>query len=382
MGLHRRVHHSGRSSRASSYTYKTWICTKWASALSREHHCSINFVSTHVLKTDAQPIEDDINLNNELSQFWELEHIGIQKQEPSVYDKFLQDIKFVDNRYQISLPFKDSDNMILPDNFSMSLKRLKTEVQRLESYKTDILKEYHSVICEQLEQGIVEHVDVAELKEPGTVHYLPHREVLRTDRATTKLRVVYDGSSKQPGELSLNDVLCSGPNLLPHLFDLLLRFRLHKVALTADIERAFLNISVNPNERDLLRFLWFNSIESDDSEIVVLRFTRLVFGLISSPFALGATVRHHLSKYENFDKEFVAEVIRSLYVDDFASGSHSIDSAFVLYQKLKKVFNEGNFNMRKWLSNDPELMNLIEKAETKAVIVGQLEPKLSEILQE
>ena len=272
--------------------------------------------------------------------------------------------------------------MILPDNFSMSLKRLKTLVQRLKSYKTDILKEYHSVICEQLEQGIVEHVDVAELKEPGTVHYLPHREVLRTDRTTIKLKVVYDSSSKQPAELSLNDVLCAGPNLLPHLFDLLLRFRLHKVALTADTEHAFLNISVNPNERDFLRFLWFNSIESDDPEIVVLIFTRLVFGLISSPFALGATVRHHLSKYENFDKESVAEVIRSLYVDDFvddfASGSHSVDSAFVLYQKLKKVFSEGNFNMRKWLLNDPELMNLIEKAETKTVTVGQSEPKLSE----
>ena len=346
--------------------------------LSGPVHCqgnnqfSINFVSTHVLKTDAQPIEDAINLNNELSRFLELKHIGIQKQEPSVHDKFLQDIKFVDNRYQISLPFKDSGNTILPDNFSMSLKRLKIQVQRLKSYKTDILKEYNSVICEQLEQGIVEHVDVAELKERGTLHYLPLREVLRTDRATTKLKVVYDGSSKQPGELSLNDILCAGPNLISHLFDLLLRVRLHKVALTADIERAFLNISVSPNERDLLRFLWFSSIESDDPEIAVLRFTRLVFGLISSPFALGATVRHLLSKYGNFDKEFVAEVIRSLYVDDFASGSQSIDSAFVLYQKLKKVFSEGNFNMRKWLSNDPELMNLIEKAETKlSLLVSQ-----------
>ena len=82
--------------------------------------------------------------------------------------------------------------MILPDNFSMSLKRLKTQVQRLKGYKTNILKEYHTVICEQLEhgiveQGIVEHVDIVELKEPRTVHYLPHREVLRTDRATTKL---------------------------------------------------------------------------------------------------------------------------------------------------------------------------------------------------
>ena len=134
-------------------------------------------------------------LNNELSWFWELEHIGIQKQEPGVYDKFVQEIKFVDNRYQISLPFKDSDNMILPNNFSLNLKRLKTQVQRLKSYKTDIFKEYHSVICEQLEQGVVAHVHVAELKEPcrNCSDHLPHRKVLRTDRATTKLRAVYDG---------------------------------------------------------------------------------------------------------------------------------------------------------------------------------------------
>ena len=110
------------------------------------------------------------------------------------------------------------------------------------------------------------------------------------------------------------------------------------MALTGDIERSFLNISVNPNERDLLRFLWCNSIESDDPEIVVLRFIRLVLGLISSPFALGATVRHHLSKYENFDKEFVAEVIRSLYVDDFASESYSVDSAFVLFPEVEERF--------------------------------------------
>ena len=68
--------------------------TELGHVLSGPVHCqgnnqfSINFVSTHVLKTDAQPIEDDINLNNELSRFWELEHIGIQKQKPSVYDKF------------------------------------------------------------------------------------------------------------------------------------------------------------------------------------------------------------------------------------------------------------------------------------------------------
>ena len=46
----------------------------------------------------------------------------------------------------------------------------------------------------------------------------------------------------------------------------------------------------------MLRFFWIDSIESDDLCIVVYRFCRLVFGLISPPFVLGATVRHHMSK--------------------------------------------------------------------------------------
>ena len=58
--------------------------------------------------------------------------------------------------------------------------------------------------------------------------------------------------------------------------------------------------------------------------------------------------------------------------------SHQHRETLSNYQKLKNVFGEGNFNMRKWLSNDPELVNLIEKAETKTVTGGQPELKLSE----
>ena len=187
------------------------------------------------------------------------------------------------------------------------------------------------------------------------------------DGKTTKLRVVFYASSKCPGEISLNDALYSGRNLLPLLFDILIRFRVHKVALTANIEKAFLNVSIKPEQRKLLRFLWIDSIELDDPCIVIYRFCRLVFGLISSPFVLGATMRHHMSKYVEVDLEFVLEVLRSLYVDDYASGADSVDSAFGLFEQLNKVFKEGGFNMRKWCSNDMKLIERIESAEKEQV---------------
>ena len=60
---------------------------------------------------------------------------------------------------------------------------------------------------DQLNSGVIEPVDTDQAVEPGTVHYLSHREVVRMDRKTTKLRVVFDASSKCPGEISLNDAL-------------------------------------------------------------------------------------------------------------------------------------------------------------------------------
>ena len=120
--------------------------------------------------------------------------------------------------------------------------------------------------------------------------------------------------------------------MLPLLFDILIPFRVHKVAVTADIEKAFLNVSIKHDQRNMLRFLWIDSIESDDPCIVAYRFCHLVFGLISSPFVLGATVRHHMSKYVEVDLEFVLEVLRSLYVDDSAFEADSVDSTFCLFE--------------------------------------------------
>ena len=73
---------------------------------------------------------------------------------------------------------------------------------------------------------------------------MPHHGVQRPDKSTTKLRVVFDASSKITGN-SLNDVLHVGPNLLTPLFDILIKFRKHKVGLMADIKQAFLQIQID-----------------------------------------------------------------------------------------------------------------------------------------
>ena len=68
-------------------------------------------------------------------------------------------------------------------------------------------------------------------------------------------------------------------------------------------------------------------------------------------------------KYESVDPEFVQSMLRSLYVDDLDGGKNDLDAAFEFYLKAKVRFLEGGFNLKKWLSNSPALMKLIEANE-------------------
>ena len=90
----------------------------------------------------------------------------------------------------------------------------------------------------------------------GEVHYISHHEVIRVDKEATKLRVVY-GASAQAGRNSPrpDDCLYACPSLSPFIYDVLLRVPINKKAITGDVEKAFLNVSVDPRDRDYLYFL-------------------------------------------------------------------------------------------------------------------------------
>ena len=93
--------------------------------------------------------------------------------------------------------------------------------------------------------------------------YLPHCAVIHNDAETTKFRIVYDASccDRKTGS-SLNDYLHVGPPLTPLMFDMVIRFHEKPVVLVGDIEKAFLNIEIDPSGRDCLRFLWVKDINS------------------------------------------------------------------------------------------------------------------------
>ena len=81
---------------------------------------------------------------------------------------------------------------------------------------------------------------MASSRQDTTKHYIPHHAVINPDKSSTKVRVVYDASAKiKKEQKSLNECLYPGPTMLKDLTDILLRFRLNRIAIVADIEKAF-----------------------------------------------------------------------------------------------------------------------------------------------
>ena len=174
---------------------------------------------------------------------------------------------------------------------------------------------------------------------------------------------MYDGSASSNDDPSLNDCLQVGPNLIPKLFNVLIQFRCHQVTLVADVEKAFLMVSIAEEDRDMLRFLWLKDPLMLHSEIIRLRFARLVFGLKLSPAILGAVLSLHLAKYHCEYPQLVDRIDQSLCVGDLVSGGANVQEAFELYKTAKHIMHWGGFNLRKWNSNSSELLRLIGEAE-------------------
>ena len=85
--------------------------------------------------------------------------------------------------------------------------------------------------------------------------YFPLKPAKRESTETTKLRIVYDASSKPTkNSTSLDDCLATGPPLQNLMWDILIISRFKPIFLCGDIEKVFLQIRIRESEKNVLRF--------------------------------------------------------------------------------------------------------------------------------
>ena len=193
-----------------------------------------------------------------------------------------------------------------------------------------------------IKEGVVEFVTDQEVTR---CHFLPHRPVFK-EGSTTRIRPVFDASNKDHNGNCLNRSLEKGPNLIEMIPTILMNFRKGRIGVSADIEKAFLQVGLDTKDRDFLRFLWWQ-----DGEICVLRHCRVVFGVSPSPYLLGAVLQHLL---RNADPEFenTAQRLRkAFYVDNCLTSLDSVDELDSFILESKQLLSSAGFNLRGWVSN-------------------------------
>ncbi|GFU19650.1 integrase catalytic domain-containing protein [Nephila pilipes] len=316
----------------------------WILSGSRSH-ATVSFNPTvHSINVDTFTHE----LDNMVRNFWNLESIGIQPiqeklrlstRNAELLTNFHQSFKIIDGRRVVHLPWKP-EVKLTSSNYDTAIHRFNSWTRRIHA-NTELNQKYAKQMQDYINKKQVEAV-LKDTQNEVRLFYLPHHAVKKITNEEIKWRIVFDASSHSPGHPSLNDALEAGPNLLPDILAMLLRFRLSKIAITSDGSQTFLQLILADEDKDATRFLWYKTEYTSEwnlciaDEIVTYRFTRLPFGLPSSPFLLSASLRELATMYKQTYPIATKHIGNNTYMD-FVIGTSTDIEAITLYREMLQL---------------------------------------------
>ena len=182
-----------------------------------------------------------------------------------------------DGHCELPLPLKEGFKG-LSNNRNDAVRRMYHLKKRFDSPNgKDYKEEYIKFMKDMIDNGYAEKAPDDDNLKPGMTFYINHHGTRHPKKK--KLRIVFNCSQEYNGE-SLNKYLIQGPLLTNDLTGVLLRFRQEPIAVTCDIEGMFHQVRVNPEHRDLLRFLWWED-KDPTKGLVDYRMTVHLFGATS-----------------------------------------------------------------------------------------------------
>ncbi|KAH9638575.1 hypothetical protein HF086_000976 [Spodoptera exigua] len=238
-----------------------------------------------ILSGNVRTFNCHIVTNNisDLSKYWEIEDVepssssSLTSEEQYCEEFYQQTTRRLDTgRYEVGIPMKPEYENQLGSSKSKAIAQFK-QLERKMCNNLLFSESYKSFMSEYQQLGHMCKADNVDESKPA--FYLPHHGVIKLDSTTTKLRVVFNASSKSSSGKSLNDLMCCGPNLQKDLMTLILNWRTY-------------NVNITP-----------------------------IF-----------------------------------YMDDLLGGTNTINQARELQHQLIEMLKGAGMNLRKWSSNDPELL--------------------------
>ncbi|BES97016.1 Retrotransposon protein [Nesidiocoris tenuis] len=296
------------------------------------------------------------NLAPIMERFWAVEEPSFSPQpspEEEICEKHFLEThhRAEDGRYVVSLPFKTSPPKIVPNlpratNYFLSLE------SRLMK-NPDLRAQYCAQMAEYVELG---HMSPA--KGPPA-YIIPHHAVYKEVGDTKKLRVVFDASFRTATG-SLNDHLLTGPKLQADISDILLNFRLHRYVFSCDVVKMFRQIWLSQDDRRYLQIIW-RSAPTEPMQFFELN--TVTFGLSCSPFLAQRVLRQHALNHQQMYPEAAHIVLNNTYIDDATAGNDSLSHLIAVKAQLIEMLRLGGFELGKWTSNHPALLEATSSGE-------------------
>ncbi len=228
--------------------------------------------------------------------------------------------------------------------------------------------EYNKFMEEYEQMGHMTLIPEEEVTSSSSLsYYIPHHFIEKPTSSTTKFRVVFDASAKTTSGSSLNEMMMVGPVVQDSLIFIIIRFRKHPIAFTADIAKMYRQILVNPKQRDLQRIV-FRTHPS--LPIRDYRLNTVTYGTASAPY-LATRCLKQLANDSTVSHPLASPILDSdAYVDDIQSGSISVPAAIETIEQLNSLCSTAGFPLRKWTCNNEEVLSSIpaELRETKSLI--------------
>lgn len=294
--------------------------------------------------------------DDQLKKFWELEEVKITL--PLTKDDSECEIQFENDTFRdkqgqfvVKFPLKHSPNMLgnskeIASKRFLSLEKKFTDPDYKNMY-FDFIHEYESL-------GHMTKVLDSSNNNSNISYFLPHHGVLKVESITTKLRTVFDASCPSSSGWSLNDIQYVGPKVQNDIIDIILRFRIHKYVVSADISKMYRCILMNSEHKPLQQILWR---ENPNDEFSVYQLNTVSYGTRSAPY-LAIKCLKELANQNFANYPQASQIIHNdFYVDDLLTGSNDLTELKIRCKEIYSILESGHFILRKWVSNDAQVIS-------------------------
>lgn len=183
--------------------------------------------------------------------------------------------------------------------------------------------------------------------------YLPYHPIMKHNSSTTRVRLVFNGTCKTSTGYSLNNLLMVGPKLHNDIVSILIRWRMYKYVLTADICKMFRQILVNEKDVDYQRIVSLHK----SGEIKLYQLLTVTYGTACAPYLANRVLKQLIEDEGSNFPEAKTVLDEDFFVDDALFGGDSVEDTLKLKSDLILLLEKGGFPLRKFKANDIRLLD-------------------------